>query len=101
MSSVATELAVFSHVQPNLIAHASQPETVDHFHSPGTTLDDVDRTVVEQLGINISLSRTKSVVVVVTVSSMIFVGSLLTGVLTVGLPRIARDIHLQENLLLW
>jgi hypothetical protein len=46
-------------------------------------------------------SRTTSALLILVVSSMIFIGSLLTGILTVGLPRIARDIELQENLLLW
>lgn len=46
-------------------------------------------------------SRTKSTLFILVVTSMIFIGSLLTGILTVALPRIARDIQLQENLLLW
>jgi hypothetical protein len=48
-----------------------------------------------------SPSRAKSALLILAVSSMIFIGSLLTGILTVGLPRIARDIELQQNLLLW
>ena len=47
------------------------------------------------------LSRTKSALLILVVASMIFIGNLLAGILTVGLPRIARDIQLQENLLLW
>lgn len=47
------------------------------------------------------VSWAKSLLVIGTVSSMTLMGSLLTGVLTVGLPTIARDVNLQESLLLW
>lgn len=48
-----------------------------------------------------SLSKAKSAFIIFSVSSMVFMGSLLRGILTVGLPHIARDIGLQNNLLLW
>ena len=47
------------------------------------------------------LSKLKSSVVIATASSMILMNSVLTGILTVGLPVIAEDIGLKDNLLLW
>lgn len=47
------------------------------------------------------VSWAKSLLVIGTVSSMTLMGSLLTGILTVGLPTIARDVNLEESLLLW
>jgi MFS family permease len=47
------------------------------------------------------LSRAKSAVVIVTASSMMLMNSILTGILTVGLPVIADHIKLDESLLLW
>ena len=48
-----------------------------------------------------SLSHVKSALIIMIVSSMTFMTSLLGGMLTVGLPTIARDVNLPENLLLW
>ncbi|KAK2747286.1 hypothetical protein FQN57_002184 [Myotisia sp. PD_48] len=48
-----------------------------------------------------SISRTKASMIIATASSMILMNSILTGILTVGLPVIAADIHLHESLLMW
>ncbi|TPX21942.1 hypothetical protein DIZ76_015907 [Coccidioides immitis] len=47
------------------------------------------------------ISALKAVIIIATASSMTLMNSLLTGILTVGLPVIAKDIGLAENLLLW
>ncbi|KAI9840548.1 MAG: hypothetical protein M1838_004012 [Thelocarpon superellum] len=47
------------------------------------------------------VSQIRTVVIVGTVASMTFLNSMLTGVLTVALPTIARDLALDANLLLW
>src|SRR5436305_5440742 len=43
-----------------------------------------------------SPSKAKSALLILAVSSMIFIGSLLTGILTVGLPRIRSEEHTSE-----
>jgi hypothetical protein len=75
-------------------------ELEGNFQGPGVRLSDEHVLSPRNSGPQ-GLSRTKSALLILVVSSMIFIGSLLTGILTVGLPRIARDIELQENLLLW
>ncbi|KAK2802524.1 hypothetical protein FQN50_007330 [Emmonsiellopsis sp. PD_5] len=47
------------------------------------------------------ISRAKGSVIIATASSMVFLNSVLSGKLTVGLPTIARDINLSEGLMLW
>ncbi|EEP81321.1 predicted protein [Uncinocarpus reesii 1704] len=47
------------------------------------------------------VSALKAGVIIATAASMTLMNSLLTGILTVGLPVIAKDIGLAENLLLW
>ena len=47
------------------------------------------------------ITRARSALLVGTVTGISFLNTLGSGLLTVGLPRIATDLHLQENLLLW
>ena len=49
----------------------------------------------------VSISRLKASVIVTTVSSMTLLNSLLSGILTVGLPSMATDLGLSDSLLLW
>jgi hypothetical protein len=47
------------------------------------------------------LSRSNAVISITTLSGITFVGSMSGGLLTVGLPTIAADLDLPDNLLLW
>lgn len=47
------------------------------------------------------MSRTRATIIIATVASMTSMNSMLSGMLTVALPRIAKDLALKENLLLW
>jgi MFS family permease len=47
------------------------------------------------------MSRARAAVVVATVAGVSFLNTLGSGLLTVGLPRIAADLELPNNLLLW
>ncbi len=47
------------------------------------------------------LSRAKASSIIATVAGISFLNTLGSGLLTVGLPRIALDLHLATNLLLW
>jgi hypothetical protein len=49
----------------------------------------------------VSLSRTAATILICTLAGITFVGSMSTGLLTIGLPRMANDLHLADNLLLW
>ena len=79
----------------------SCPEIHDNFQGLGVSLSDEQTPTPDIDGGPRPPSTSKSTLLILAVSSMIFIGSLLSGILTVGLPRIARDIALQENLLLW
>jgi hypothetical protein len=82
------------HVSPGFELH-------ENFRGSGVRLSDEHTlTHINDNGPQ-SPSRAKSALLILAISSMMFIGSLLSGILTVGLPRIARDIELQENLLLW
>lgn len=48
-----------------------------------------------------NFSRTRAVILITTLTGITFVGSMSTGLLTIGLPLIATDLGLSENLLLW
>lgn len=47
------------------------------------------------------LSRSRTVLVIATLTGVTLANSMSTGLLTVGLPRIAADLRLSEDLLLW
>ena len=47
------------------------------------------------------LSRSQVVTIIATVSGVSFLNSMQSGLLTVALPRIAMEVGLEENLLLW
>ncbi|CAG7926266.1 unnamed protein product [Penicillium olsonii] len=47
------------------------------------------------------LSRSGAIILITTLSGITFVGSMSSGLLTVGLPTIAQDLNLPSNLLLW
>ena len=50
---------------------------------------------------NGGLSRTRAVILITTLTGITFVGSMSGGLLTIGLPWIAADLSLPDNLLLW
>lgn len=47
------------------------------------------------------LSKTRAAVVIATLAGTMFVSSFSSGLLTVALPRMAKDVDLAPNLLLW
>lgn len=47
------------------------------------------------------LKKGRSLIVITVLSLVLFVNSVSTGILTVGIPRIATDLELSEGLLLW
>ena len=47
------------------------------------------------------LSKAHSTGIITNLSGITVVSSLSTGLLTVGLPRMAKDVNLAPNLLLW
>ncbi|KLJ09756.1 hypothetical protein EMPG_14817 [Blastomyces silverae] len=46
-------------------------------------------------------SKGMAAVIIIAASSMVFMNSVLNGMLTVGLPSIARDTNLPDSLMLW
>jgi hypothetical protein len=49
----------------------------------------------------LALSKTETVLIIFTLTGITFANSMSTGLFTIGIPRIAVDIKLPENLLLW
>ncbi|KAL8943730.1 MAG: hypothetical protein Q9211_000879 [Gyalolechia sp. 1 TL-2023] len=49
----------------------------------------------------VRFSRLRSTLIVVTLAGLNSIHCIGSGILTVALPRIGRDIHLEESLLLW
>jgi hypothetical protein len=101
MSRTSIELVSPSPAASGSIHASPGFELHENFRGSGTRLSDEQALTRMNDTDPQSPSKAKSALLILAVSSMIFIGSLLTGILTVGLPRIARDIELQENLLLW
>lgn len=52
-------------------------------------------------GHDVGLSRLRAITLIATLTGITFVGSMSGGLLTIGLPWIAADLNLPDNLLLW
>jgi len=48
-----------------------------------------------------ALSKGSTVVLIGTLTGIMFVSSMSSGLLTIGLPWMAKDLELADNLLLW
>ena len=47
------------------------------------------------------LRKGRSIIVIAILSTVLFVNSVSNGLLTVGIPRMAADLKLSEDLLFW
>ncbi|KAG5287121.1 integral membrane protein, MFS transporter [Histoplasma ohiense] len=65
------------------------------------TCVDPENESVENVAPNDGMKKKPSAGIIVAASSMVFMNSVLNGMLTVGLPSIARDTRLPDNLILW
>ena len=62
----------------------------------------IERVVDEGLQVEpLALSKTRSSAIIITIASVSFLNTLGSGLLTVALPRIAKDLDLPNELLLW
>src|SRR5947209_2542529 len=101
MSHTSIELVSPSPAASGSIIVSPVFELHENFRGSGIRLS--NKHTLTRIGDNgpQSPSRAKSALLILAISSIIFIGSLLPDILPVGLPRIARDVELQENLLLW
>lgn len=54
-----------------------------------------------QHGDAIELSKTRAASIIITLTGTTLMSSFSNGLMTVGLPRMAKDVNLPANLLLW
>lgn len=96
------ELSAIPPVAPAAVIKPESTKSSLQLDGLETPVEDGTRVLSESLSHHENdVSRTRMAVVIATVAGMTLVNSLLTGVLTVGLPSIAQDVGLKENLLLW
>lgn len=102
--------AVYTETQPAAFAvddsgHASLTQSSSNTSRGGTRLGSrlsEDQPYSELThGARDVLSRTRAVILITALTGITFVGSMSGGLLTIGLPEIAADLKLPENLLLW
>jgi hypothetical protein len=80
-----------------LVRNALPFEVYDPVHSPETiSLGDVLAT-----GSALELSIWRTVLIITTLAGLAFANSMSIGLITIGLPVIAADLHLAQTLLLW
>lgn len=85
-------------VIPALGTHSTENVTSHGVHRDPD--DSSDEEVVSTFTVPV-VSKGKAAVIIASASSMVLMNSVLTGILTVGLPVIAADIGLADSLLLW
>lgn len=92
LTSVQVELELHANPDTTVLKEGGQTSTQRLSLDP--TLE-----VVTDVPTNVSRSRATAITVILTGVS--FLNTMGSGLLTVGLPRIASDLDLPENLLLW
>jgi hypothetical protein len=60
-----------------------------------------ERTTLTETTIYPSLSRWKTFTIISTVTGITVLNSMQSGIVTVGLPTIGRDLQIPESLILW
>ena len=103
------------------VLDSSQPKPKTHTQTPlsngpsNATISGVSETLLAQSqdrtiqdGFTVQdpplepvISRRRAALIIVTVGLMTMMGTVLSGVLAVALPKVADDIKLEESLLLW
>lgn len=75
---------------------------------PIITADSVDQNRARSASVRrepdpsaILLKKGRSIIVIIVLSLVLFVNSVASGILTVGIPHIAADLELSESLVLW
>lgn len=102
--------AVVTQTQPAALElQDSSNSSLSQCHTSGSQLSDLrgsrlgsaetDRNSPEDEEVN--LSRTRASILITTLTGLTFVGSMSSGLLTIGLPWIAADLKLPDSLLLW
>ena len=85
------------HASPNQLSSQNSQESRPHtLLSYGNGSQDSSHAAQ-----SIQLSRARAITLIATLTGITFVGSMSGGLLTVGLPEIAADLKLPDNLLLW
>jgi hypothetical protein len=106
MSRTSTSIELVAYPQTSTLATVTQPPSV---HTKGdATLafeDDlqpinvpIDISATEQLD---APGRGTTAIVLVTVVCITMISSMLSGVTTITLPTMARELHIPPNVLLW
>jgi hypothetical protein len=104
MSQTTTTTAITTPAPPHL-ASPSIPETVltrtrSHNLRQSSETQIQNAQASDDVAVE-DLSKGRTFVVILSVTVITGISSLLAGIVTVGLPTIARDLRLESNLLLW
>ena len=95
-----TSTGIETYAPPNASAIAEEPSTGKP--SLGRRLASHEQfTTEEREPHREPLSRWHAILLIANLTGITFVGSMSTGLLTVGIPRIADDVGLSQSLLLW
>jgi hypothetical protein len=92
--SATTTIELVSHNSPTFSLIAPEPLT----RSPRYLIAESDESTENN---NTALSTRRAVLIVVTAAGVNFLNTLSSGILTVALPTIAKDLNLSIELLLW
>lgn len=86
-------------VQPEIQLDSIRPIAVQSGHD-GQAQSSTDNFQSESTGLG-PYSRGRAVGIIGILTAVTVVSSFSTGLLTVGLPRMAKDLNMPSNLLLW
>lgn len=97
LTGVEVELELAGHngaIVPKAVLHLDGDQS-------STQILNADAMTEAVNGAPIRISRSRATVIITILTGVSFLNTMGSGLLTVGLPRIASDLGLPENLLLW
>jgi hypothetical protein len=102
MSRTPIELLTLSSALPKAVVRSRPGEPTTPVDSVVTPLNGPLQLLPESSTLpSGEMSKARATVLIAIVASMTAMNSMLSGMLTVALPTIAKDLALKENLLLW
>lgn len=102
MSRTSFELLHLSTSPPKAVVRSRPGEPATSVDRVATPLHGTLQAPPEDLTVHQGeMSKVRAIVLIAIVASMTAMNSMLSGMLTVALPTIAKDLALRENLLLW
>ncbi|KAF5667335.1 aminotriazole resistance protein [Fusarium heterosporum] len=96
LQTLSPKIDLLSSDQDNNEGHNSSHLQVDQ-----ATPEETNVSSIEVASSDLAISKTRGVIVIVTLAGISFLNTMGSGILIAAFPKIAKEVGLSENLILW